>query len=166
MIKFEKVSYDQFTKDVLKYRPELTEEEIKNIYDDIKLPQRSTKFSAGYDFYAPYSFKITMLYWSPVTIPTGIRVVLPQDRALLLLPRSGIGFSTGTSLANTIGLVDPDFFTSDSGGHIIAKMVSGFDPLYINKGERFLQGIIIPFELTDDDNAQGDRTGGLGSTGR
>ncbi|MCF0114885.1 MAG: deoxyuridine 5'-triphosphate nucleotidohydrolase, partial [Erysipelotrichaceae bacterium] len=54
--KFEKVSKQQFIKDFKATFEELSVEEIEDIYENIKLPTRATKGSAGYDFYAPVSF--------------------------------------------------------------------------------------------------------------
>ena len=55
--KFEKVSYEQFEKDWEKNMGG-SKEEIKAIYDSIKLPHRATKQSAGYDFYAPVDLSL------------------------------------------------------------------------------------------------------------
>ena len=49
MRKFEKISYEQFTKDIKKN---------KKLYTEYKLPKRSTKTSAGYDFFAIEDFTI------------------------------------------------------------------------------------------------------------
>ena len=49
--KFEKVSFEQFEKDWLKNFPDTND--VKAVYDSIKLPKRATTGSAGYDFYAP-----------------------------------------------------------------------------------------------------------------
>ena len=94
MIKFYKVSYEQFKKDV--YNCGFTyikENEIKEIYDNIKLPKRATKTSAGYDFYSP--FYIDIEKGNSVRLPTGIRCEMDDDIVLLLVPRSGLGFKYG-----------------------------------------------------------------------
>lgn len=93
---FEKISREQWEKDVL-----------DRMYDDVKLPKRGTKHSAGYDFYCPYD--ITIPPHSAKIIQTGIRWVCnksERDRVLLIAPRSGMGFKTGVRLMNTIGVVD------------------------------------------------------------
>ena len=79
MIKFEKVSLKQFTKDLRKVlMPHVTDEDAKEIYDKIKLPKRGSKGSAGYDFYSPVSF--TLEEWdATITIPTGIRAIMPEN---------------------------------------------------------------------------------------
>ena len=61
-MRFEKVSLEQFTNDYLKCNGydldcDISEDLAKHIvevYENIKLPSRGTKYSAGYDFYLPY----------------------------------------------------------------------------------------------------------------
>ena len=103
-IKFEKVSYEQF-KEESKKCGFVNEEEVKKAYENIELPERSTMGSAGYDFFTPYSFELSR-YKNVITIPTGIRAKMPKNVALILMPRSGLGFKTGMTLANTLGLID------------------------------------------------------------
>ena len=67
--KFEKVSFEQFKKDWMKNFPNCTN--VKEIYDNIKLPKRATVGSAGYDFYAPAD--VTIEKGKSTLIPTGIR---------------------------------------------------------------------------------------------
>ena len=70
--KFEKVSFEQFKKDWLDtFNRALTDEELLEIYDNIQLPKRATKGSAGYDFKSPLDF--TLAPGSSIKIPTGIR---------------------------------------------------------------------------------------------
>jgi dUTP pyrophosphatase len=105
MIKFEKVSYEQFKKDYIKiFGDEVSETDIKEFYDNLKLPTRSTACSAGYDFYAPFSMSLDSM--TEITIPTGVRVTMDSDKALLLMPRSGLGMKHYMRLSNTLGLVD------------------------------------------------------------
>ena len=51
--KFEKVSIGQFTAAWKDTFQEQSEEKICEIYGALKLPQRATAGSAGYDFFAP-----------------------------------------------------------------------------------------------------------------
>ena len=84
MIKFEKVSEEQFIKDTKNLFPEMEENEIKEIYEQIELPKRGSVGSAGYDIYSPFNF---ILNSNPITIPTGIRAVMPSDIYLqIVLP--------------------------------------------------------------------------------
>ena len=84
---------------------------------------------------------------------------------LLIAPRSGLGFSYQTRLANTLGVVDSDYSNASNEGDIIIKMTAN-ERLRLKAGEKFCQGIIVPFFTCDDDDAIGERVGGFGSTGR
>lgn len=169
MIKFEKVSFEQFEKDFKKIydgRDNITEDKLREIYDNIKLPSRATKGSAGYDFFAP--FNIGMAKGLYTTIPTGVRVILPQDKLLSIYPRSGLGFKYGMRLANTVGIIDSDYSYSDNEGHIMIKAIcentNAENYLHINAGKAFAQGVITKYYTTDDDNVNNERNGGFGST--
>lgn len=166
--RFEKVSYEQFKKDVKTFIGERSEKEIKEIYDGIQLPKRSTKGSAGYDFYSP--FDITIHPDKVVTFPTGIRCEIEDGWVLQIYPRSGIGFKTGIRLANTVGIIDSDYYHADNEGHIIAKLVCPSKmfsqcPYAILSGDRIFQGVFTPYGITVDDDIDAVRYGGLGSTG-
>jgi dUTP pyrophosphatase len=127
-------------------------------YDDVILPRRATQGSAGYDFFAPETVIL------PGTIKTGIRAKIEPGWVLCLFPRSGLGFKFGVKLVNTVGVIDSDYYNADNEGHIIIKLSSD-EPVTINKGDRFAQGIFLPFGITIDDSTDGERTGGMGSTG-
>ena len=98
MIKFYKVSYEQFKKDVEGAGFDFSEDVIKSAYDNIKLPKRATKASAGYDFYAP--FDLMFKNKQSLRFPTGIRCEMDEDVVLLLFPRSGLGFKHRMALDN------------------------------------------------------------------
>ena len=136
-------------------------------YDSIRLPARATEFSAGYDFYSPMSF--SLLPGQSIKFPTGIRVLLDEDKFLLMAPRSGLGFKYRLQLDNTIGIIDADYSNSDNEGHIQIKITNDSrdgDRLVVNKGEAIAQGIILQYFKTEDDKASGIRNGGFGSTTR
>ena len=169
MIKFEKVPYEIWRADWLKANEmddivikDKFEDYIKELYDNIKLPQRGTAGSAGYDFFAPQ--KIELKRGTYDLIPTGIRWVTDRDDIVLICaPRSGIGFKFGTRLANTLGVIDSDYQYAKNGGHIMLK-ITAEKSCTINVGEGMMQGIIVPFLITDDDDSTEQRTGGFGST--
>ncbi len=162
--KFEKVSYEQFKKDIIKHIGFDDEELIKTIYDDIKLPKRATQFSAGYDFYSPITFQ--PLVGEGVVIPTGIRCKMEPGWVLNLYPRSGQGFKYGMHLYNTVGIIDGDYYNADNEGHIMVKISVKEECPAIQDGERFCQGVFTQFGITIDDDATEVRTGGLGSTSK
>ena len=168
---FEKVSYEQFKKDYLKiftqalHKDEQTiDEEIKEIYNNIELPKRATKGSAGYDFKIP--FDIPMSKKSEYTIPTGIRCRMNDGWVLNMYPRSGLGFKRGLSLLNTVGIIDSDYYYSDNEGHIMLKVTHkiGDYTLKLNAGDGFAQGIFCQYGITTNDDTIGVRNGGFGST--
>lgn len=158
MIKFEKVKKEQFDKDI--------SENICAIgnYEDIKLPERSTEGSAGYDFYSPVKLDCIPGVW--YTIPTGIKFVTDRkDIVLLCVPRSGLGCKKHFALLNTIGVIDSDYQYAQNDGHIMIKFKVDIE-LSISPGDKILQGIIIPYLTVDEDETNVKRTGGFGSTGK
>lgn len=162
MNKFERISNEQFAKDFAELNEKL---HIPTAYEDIKLPARATKNSAGYDLFAP--FEIHLSVGETVKIPTGIRVFLDDDKFLAIVPRSGLGFKYRLQLDNTIGIIDADYSGSSNEGHIWAKITNdGHEgkEVVIKKGDAFAQGIILPYFKTVDDNSNEIRDGGFGST--
>lgn len=167
---FEKVSYEQFKKDILeimveKYDNAYTEEMIENLYNKIKIPKRATVGSAGYDFFLPV--EITLPPQTTVKIPTGIRVRIDNGWVLKIYPRSGLGFKYRLQLDNTVGIIDSDYYDSDNEGHIFAKITNdsySAKTLSLRDGDAFMQGIFVEYGITTDDSVNEIRNGGLGST--
>ena len=91
--KFEKVSFEQFKKDFQK-NFNVNDEEVKEIYNKIKLPVRATKASAGYDFFAPVDLELKQGVSN--LVPTGIRAKIDDEWVLKIYPRSGLGFKHST----------------------------------------------------------------------
>ena len=159
MNKFEKISYAEYAKAVG------GDIDLFDEYNDIKIPKRATKGSAGYDFFAPFTF--TLEPGETIKIPTGIRVLLDTDKFLAIYPRSGLGFKYRVQLDNTVGIIDSDYSNSDNEGHIFIKITNDSREnkvVTVNKGDGVAQGIITQFFVTDDDNSEGIRNGGFGST--
>lgn len=145
--------------------PETAEETIADIYNKIKLPVRATAGSAGYDFFSPVD--ITLNPGETVKIPTGIRVEMEQDWVLKCYPRSGLGFKYRLQLNNTVGIIDSDYFYSDNEGHMFMKLTNDSKEgktLELGQGEGMVQGIFMQYGITEDDDADGVRNGGFGST--
>ena len=164
--KFHKVSPEQFLSGMQDSFPEYTEADIRDMYESIELPRRATKGSAGYDFFAPFSFSLPP--GSTIKIPTGIRVEMEPDWVLKLYPRSGLGFKYRLQLNNTVGIIDSDYFYSDNEGHIFAKLTNDSNEgktVCVNACDGFMQGIFVQYGITIDDDAEGIRNGGFGSTG-
>ena len=161
--RFEKVSFDRFLidwKDTFH-----TEEGVKEIYEEIALPKRATKGSAGYDFYSPLSFELAPR--ETIKIPTGIRVYIEDGWVLKCYPRSGLGFKYRLQMNNTVGIIDSDYYESDNEGHIFAKITNDSNEnkiIEMKQGEGFMQGIFVEYGITFDDEANEQRNGGFGST--
>lgn len=165
--RFYKVSEENFVEAMKAEFPEYTEEDIKDMYDSLQLPKRATKGSAGYDFFAPFAFSLPA--GSSIKIPTGIRVKIEDGWVLQLYPRSGLGFKYRLQLNNTVGIIDSDYYDSDNEGHIFARITNDSNEdktLEIGAGAGFIQGIFMEYGITEDDEAEGVRNGGFGSTSR
>lgn len=164
--RFEKVSIERFIND---YKNTFVhnvhnDNYIREIYNRIKLPKRSTVKSAGYDFFIPFYEVIP--HSENIMIPTGIRCVnLAEDEVLMMYPRSGLGTKYRFVPANLVGIIDADYADSDNEGHIFMKMVNdGNEILYLDEGKAFCQGIITKFCITENEQVTAVRNGGFGST--
>lgn len=166
--KFEKVSYEQFKEDMINTYGEFPEDEMQKIYDNIKLPKRATKGSAGYDLFSPMTYEMGV--GVSTKIPTGIRVRIDEGWVLQMYPRSSFGFKYRMQIDNTTPIIDQDYYNAKNEGHIFVKIsCDAHDPdttLRINEGEAFVQGIFVPYGVTEDDDTDGIRVGGIGSTSK
>lgn len=174
---FEKISKDQLEKDfneiifINKYGEnaylKLKEEIINREYKNITLPKRATAKSAGYDIYSPIEF-----YLEPneeIKLPTGIKSYMQSNEVLFAYPRSSLGFKYYCRLANTIGVIDSDYYNNeDNEGHIWIKIRNESDKIMqIEEGEAICQMIFQKYLLSDGDNFEGNkREGGIGSTNK
>lgn len=143
--------------------------EIVKGYEDkgITLPVRKTKHSAGYDIAAAEDVVIPSYKpgIKPALIPTGLKAYCMEDEYFMLVNRSS-GPKKGLLMANSIGIIDSDYYGNvDNDGHFYFQYwnVSDHD-LEIKKGDIIGQVIFQKFLITDDDKAEGIRTGGFGST--
>ena len=156
---FFRVSEAQLRADWQKCLPE------RPMPEAIRLPRRATAGSAGYDFFSPVDF--TLAAGESILLPTGIRARMDEGWVLTVFPRSGLGFKFRLMLANTVGIIDADYYDAKNEGHILLKLVNANaegKTLSIAAGDAVAQGIFLPFGITVDDAAEGARVGGLGST--
>lgn len=131
---------------------------------EVKLPQRSTAKAAGYDFFSPVA--TTIAPGETVKIHTNIKVLMPDNEALILCNRSSYG-PKGIVMPNGIGLIDADFYgnkTNDGNMSFVLKNTTQAD-FEIKVGDKIGQGFFIQYFTVDDDDAHGTRNGGFGSTG-
>ena len=144
-------------------------EVVKEYIDKgINLPVRKTKHSAAYDIEAAEdlvlpSFKKGM---KPTLIPTGLKAYMQSDEVLLIVPRSSGPKKQGISFPHNVGVIDSDYYNNpDNEGHIFVQCINLKDEdVVIKKGEAVAQAIFQKYLTVDDDNAEGMRTGGFGST--
>ncbi len=130
------------------------------VEDDSIRPRRSTKLSAGYDFIAPKSF--TIASGEKALFDTGVKVELEPGYVLLLFPRSSLG-SNGLVLTNTVGVIDADYRNE-----IKAMLTNNnsYHSIHIDRGQKYMQGVIVKHGLAEEDEVTVERTGGVGSTGK
>ena len=140
---FEKISFEQFKKDVC---------DNKEMYENYPLPKRSSKYTAGYDIYlledisiAPHEIK---------KIPTGIKARYESDEVLLLIVRSSMGFKYNIRLCNQVGVIDADYYNNPQNeGHMWIKIQNeGDSTVNFSKGTGIVQGLFLKYLTTDSDN--------------
>ena len=162
--RFEKVSESLFVQ-AMTDEFGVSKEIAAAAYQSLLLPRRATTGSAGYDFYLPVAVQIAP--GQTVKIPTGIRAKIADGWVLCLFPRSGLGFKYRLQLDNTVGVIDSDYYGSDNEGHIFCKITNdgkSGKTLSLGAGEAFVQGVFLPYGITENDDADGVRNGGFGST--
>lgn len=160
----------------------------------VELPKRSTMQSAGYDFGAAETVEVPTIWQQvgdlagaheiadmiaeadievviekvkPTMIPTGIKAYMQPGEFLAMPERSSLFKKTNLKLSNGIGIIDADYYNNpENEGHIFIGVYNlGAAPFTVEKGMKLTQGIFMPYLLADEDNAGGERLGGIGSTG-
>lgn len=132
---------------------------------DIHLPTRKTTESAGYDIESAEA--VTLMPGETKLIATGLKAFMAYDEYLAIHIRSSMAIKRRLALVNSTGIIDSDYYNNeDNEGHIMIALLNyGSEPMSIEKGERIAQGIFSKYLITNDDDATGVRTGGIGSTG-
>ncbi len=133
-------------------------------YFDIRLPQRATTNSAGYDIFSTMDFTLEMS--EEALIPCGFKVYMQPNEYFEIVPRSGLGFKYFMRLANTVGIIDADYYNNDENeGHCFVKVRNeGIRRLVVHAGDAIAQGIFTTYLLSDNDGITVTRHGGIGST--
>ena len=157
MRKFEKISYEQFVKDVC---------DDRKLYETFNLPRRSTKTSAGYDFESLLDF--TLKPGEIKKIPLGVKAYMNDDETLFLLVRSSQGFKYNVRLCNQVGVFESDYCNNpDNEGHMWLKIQNEGNKDYeVHVGDKICQAVFLKFYTVDDEEEiTTERKGGIGSTG-
>lgn len=155
---FEKISFEQFKKDC--------SNDIE-LYNSYLLPKRSTKHSAGYDFFSLYDFILKP--GEIKKIPTGVKICMNEDEMLMLVVRSSMGFKYNVRMCNQIGIFESDYYNNPNNeGHAWLKLQNEGDKDYVvKKGDAICQGIFTKFLTVDnEEKIINERKGGLGSTNK
>lgn len=163
--------------------------EVCKGYEDknINIPVRSTRHSAAYDLQAaedvviPSIWKVIFenakkflsgnteyLDIKPTKVFTGLKSYFGEDEVLILANRSSGPAKMGLIMANSIGIVDSDYYNNPGNdGHLMYQYYNFFPTdVSIKKGERIGQAYFQRFLIADNDSAFGVRQGGIGSTGK
>ena len=137
---------------------------------EINLPVRKTKYSAGYDVEAAEDCVIPKFNFGdkPTLVKTGIKAYMMDDEYLMLANRSSNPGKKGLVLANSVGIIDKDYYGNpDNDGHIMYAFYNfKNEDVTIKKGDVIGQAIFHKFLISDDDSAEGERIGGFGSTSK
>lgn len=102
----------------------------------------------------------------PTLVSTGVKCYLGKNQYLKLVPRSSLPLKHWIICANSEGIIDADYADCEANeGEIFFQCINLSPyPIIIHKGEKICQGIISTFEIVENDNAEGIRAGGFGST--
>ena len=143
--------------------------EIAKGFEDrgVVLPQRKTAKSAGYDIIALTDEDVYVHPGMSVNLETGVKACMEDDEVMLLFIRSSLGIKQGLTLSNSCGVIDADYYNNpDNDGHFILNIINtGNSVQRIPARSRVAQAVFVKYLTVDDDNATGERIGGIGSTG-
>lgn len=157
---------------------------VENI-ENKKLPERSTKNSAGYDFFcvedveipvsnimvireSDYSVYPPTLGFQPTLVRTGVKAYMQENEVLYLFNRSSNPIKKGLVLSNSVGVVDSDYYNNPDNEGEIGFMFYNFsgNKIILKKGDKIGQGLFSTYFKVDDEGSVFNiRKGGIGSTG-
>lgn len=157
---------------------------VKKLYPDAKLPVYLTEGSACFDL--PFcesspegsvdtaENKEGNTLWAAVTLPTGLAFEIPDGHVMFIFPRSGLAFNKAITLANCVGVIDPDYRGEvkvklvPNGGENTKKLIAFIKEL--KNGARIAQALVLPyprvaFKQVEELSVTERGFGGFGSTG-
>lgn len=138
--------------------------------EKINIPVRKTKYSAGYDIEAAEDCIIPVFKngIKPTLVKTGIKAYMLENEYLMLCNRSSNPFKKGLVMANSVGIIDKDYYENrDNDGHLMFAFYNfSEEQVHIKKGEAIGQGIFQTYLISDNDETGTERIGGFGSTSK
>lgn len=139
--------------------------EVVEGYENINIPKRATKDSAGYDIEA--AFETTIKPGEIALVKTGLRVKMPKNEVVLIFPRSSLAIKKGLMMSNGVGVIDSDYYYADNKGHIMIPLYNfRKEEVIIKKHERIAQAIFTNYSKTTNEEQNNTiRLGGFGSSG-
>lgn len=142
--------------------------EVAKGFEDrgVVLPQRKTAKSAGYDIIALTDEDVYVHPGMSVNLETGVKACMEDDEVMLLFIRSSLGIKQGLTLSNSCAVIDADYYNNpDNDGHFILSIINtGNSVQRIPARSRVAQAVFVKYLTVGDDNATGERIGGIGST--
>lgn len=138
----------------------------KFLNNEVNIPKRASKDSAGYDFEV---IEETIIEPGEIKlVPTGLKILMPKNEVLLVFPRSSLGMKRGLMMSNGVGVIDADYYYSENEGHIMIPLYNFTNKsVTIKAYERVAQGVFTNFyKTTGDDDNHTVRLGGFGSSGK
>jgi len=160
---FEKIGFKVFDAKLKEKVPS-----TKELYESMKMPERATSHSAGYDIFSILSFSLAP--GKNIVIPTGLKAYMKRDEYCSIHVRSSAGFKFGIALRNQVGIIDADYYENrENDGHILIAFTNHSDREWIiKKDDAIAQAIFHKYLLSDRDTFKptSKRNGGIGSTNK
>lgn len=136
-----------------------------------RIPTRATEGSTGLDLYVRDNHPQTIIRddGDRTLVPCGFTIELPEHLGAWVVPRSGLAYKYGVSVANSPGTIDQDY----QGEVCVIVQNRSPVPFVIDPGMRIAQMIILPVWMGHIIDATGEPVeehttrgaGGFGSTG-
>lgn len=137
---------------------------IRRLSPDVPLPEYKTVGACAFDI--AVMEEVTLPPGGRALLPTGLVIQVPVGYVLLLVPRSS-NAKKGIRLGNGVGTIDQDYCGPND--QLYAAVHNfGDQPYTIEKGERLMQGMIVPImkpEFVEVDVISAPDRGGFGTTG-
>lgn len=173
---FHKVEFKVFEADFidccknhgLRNATQYKDQDPAKVYENLQLPRRATKGSAGYDLL--YPIDLIIMEGDSLTLPTGLSWTSGGEENgfyLSIYPRSSLGIKFSLREPNLVSIIDEDYYGCESnGGHIILhlKNEGNGGSCYISANTAYSQAIVSRYYISEDDNVTNTRKGGIGST--